>query len=129
MTKQTHNIFLLLTMGLFAFLFGCSHSKLVEGGLYFNKNEAGSYSVLKILKIDEMGVHVRLYSNQFSAPPTNVDESTLYMVGVDHKPNEILGMGHAPLSKKSFEGWKATFFQQSTVNEEELEGWECPLDS
>jgi hypothetical protein len=113
----------ILTMSLLSILFGCSRTKLSEGGLYYTKTENGAYSVLKILKLDEQGVHVRLYSNQFPSPPSKVDEATLFMAGVDHKPNETLGMGHAPLSKKSFEGWKATFFQQSTVKEEELEGY------
>ena len=110
-------------MSLLSILFGCSRAKLSEGGLCYFPNDNGSYSVLKILKLDDQGVHVRVYSNQFSSPPSKIDESTLFMGGVDHKPNETLGMGHAPLSKKSFEGWKATFFQQSTVKEEELEGY------
>ena len=116
-------------MGLLSILFGCSRSKLSEGGLYYTPTENGAYSVLKILKLDEQGVHVRLYSNQFSTPPNKVDESTLFMAGVDRKPNETLGMGHAPLSKKSFEGWKATFFQQSAVKEEELEGYKMWLEA
>jgi hypothetical protein len=119
----------ILAMGLLSILFGCSRSKLSEGGLYYTPTENGAYTVLKILKLDEQGVHVRLYSNQFSTPPSKVDESTLFMAGVDHKPNETLGMGHAPLSKKSFEGWKAMFFQQSAVKEEELEGYKMWLEA
>jgi hypothetical protein len=83
---------------------------------------------MKILKLDENGVHVRLYSNQYQTPPVKVDESSLFMAGVDHKPNETLGMGHLPLSKKSFEGWNATFFQQSNVKDEELEGYKMWLE-
>lgn len=119
-------------MSLLSFLFGCSPSKqaeLMEGGLYYTQKENGSYSVLKILKVENRGVHVRLYSNQFDAPPSKVDESALYMVGVDHKPNETLGMGHAPLSRKSFESWKATFFQQSAVKDDELDGYKMWLEA
>jgi hypothetical protein len=118
-----------LAMSLLSILFGCSHSKLAEGGLYYLQNENGSCSVLKVLKLDDQGVHVRRYSNQFPSPPTGVDESTLYMVGVDHKPNETVGMGHAPLSRKSFQAWKATFFQQSSVKEDELEGYKMWLEA
>lgn len=129
---MTHrpDIITLLAMGFLSFLIGCapSGSKLVEGGLYSTKNDNGSYSVLKILKLDDGGVHVRLYSNQFPTPPAKVDETTLYMVGVDRKSNETLGMGHAPISKRSFEGWKATFIQQSTVKDEELEGYKIWLE-
>jgi hypothetical protein len=121
--KPCTRITTLLAISALGFLFGCSRPKPVEGGLYSTQNENGSYSVLKILKLDDNGVHVRLYSNQFSAPPKQIDESKLYMAGVDKKPNETLGMGHAPISKKSFAGWKAVFVQQSTVKDEELEGY------
>jgi hypothetical protein len=118
-------------MGLLSFLLGCSQSSsgLVEGGFYYTRNDNGSYSVMKILKLDDGGVHVRLYSNQFPSPPSQVDESTLYMAGVDRKPNETLGMGHAPVSKKSFAGWKAIFFQQSAVKDDELEGYKMWLEA
>ena len=106
-----------LAMGWFGTWFGCAKpaSGPREGGLYYTQNEDGSCSVLKILKLDDSGVHVRLYSNAFTAPPANVDESTLYIAGINRKPNENLGMGHAPISKRSFEQWKAVYFQQSTV--------------
>ena len=51
------------------------------------------------------------------------------MAGMDRKPNEGLGMGHMPLSKKTFDAWHATFFQQSTVKETELHGYKMWLDA
>ncbi len=127
--KKTANIDL-ITMSFSSMLFGCSQSpKLTEGGLYYTQNTNGSYSVLKILKLDEMGVHVRLYSNQYPAPPSKVEESQLYMAGIERKPNENLGMGHTPISRKSFEAWKPTYFQKSSVKDEELEGYKMWLDA
>jgi len=119
---------LVIIMCFLTFLTGCSRAKLVEGGIYCTPGEKGGYSAFKILKLDDYGVHVRLYSNQFSEPPKKIDESTLYMAGINRKPSETLGMGHAPVSKKSFEGWKATFVQQSTVKEGELEGYKMWLE-
>jgi hypothetical protein len=129
--KRGLHIFAFLAMSLLSFLLGCSksESQLVEGGLYYTQNENGSFSVLKILKLDKGGVHVRLYSNQFPEPPIKVDESVLYMAGVERKPNETLGMGHAPISKRSFEGWKAMFFQQSSIKDDELEGYKMWLEA
>lgn len=115
--------FVIILMGFISFLVGCSRAKLIEGGIYYMAGEKGGYSALKILKLDDRGVHVRLYSNHFSEPPRKIDEITLYMAGMDRKPEETLGMGHAPVSKQSFEGWKAAFVQQSTVKEEELESY------
>ena len=85
--------------------------------------------MFKVLKIDNGGFHVRLYSNQFPESPRKLEESKLYMAGVDRKPNERLGMGHCPVSKKSFLGWGATFIQQSTVSPEELEGYKMWLEA
>jgi hypothetical protein len=119
----------LFAMGFLAFLFGCSRQQLSEGGLYYTPAENGGYSVLKILKLDEGGVHLRLYSNNFAAPPRTIDEDALYMAGIDRKPGEELGMGHAPISKKSFAGWKAVFAQQSSVEDEELEGYKIWLEA
>jgi hypothetical protein len=116
-------------MGLLRHFFGRSQPNWVEGGLYYTHNDDGAYSILKILKIDDRGFHVRLYSNRFPEPPQKIDEPTLYMVGMNRKPNERLGMGHLPISKKSFVTWHATFVQQSTVSEEELEGYKVWLDA
>lgn len=116
-------------MGLISFLFGCSRNTLVEGGLYSMPGEQGGYAVLKILKLDDGGVHVRLYSNQFAEPPAKIEESTLYLAGMKRKPGESLGMGHAPLSKKNFAGWNAKFVQQSVVQENELQGYQMWLEA
>lgn len=105
-------------------LFACaSKAEFKEGGIYATPQEGGKYTVLKILKIDDGGIHVRMYSNVYDEPPKQIDESTLYMAGMDRKPNEVLGMGHAPISKKSFSTWRAIFVQQSSVTEPELEGY------
>lgn len=117
-------------LGLIALLGGCGKEKLVEGGLYSVPSENGSFSVLKILKLDEKGVHLRLYSNQFSTRPKDLDESKLYMVGMEHKkPNESLGMGHAPISKKTFSTWGAEFIKTVPVTEDELDGYKIWLES
>jgi hypothetical protein len=106
-------------------LAGCSRGSngVKDGGLYYFKNPNGSYSVLKILKSEGGGVHVRVYSNQFDSPPTKVDESTLFMAGLNHKENETLGIADVPLKWRAFENYKATLFQQSTVSPQELEGY------
>lgn len=96
---------------------------LVEGGLYSTRQENGTYSVLKILKLDPNGVHVRLYSNQFSEHPSQLDEKVLYIAGMNRKPNESLGMGHAPISRRSFSSWGARFIKVVPVTADELEGY------
>ena len=121
---------------LFAIIFGvlfmtsCTQAQpLLEGGLYAMPKEKGKYLILKVLKLDEHGVHVRLYSNVFDAIPEKIDEASLSMAGLDRKPNEELGMGHVPVSNKSFKTWGAIFVQQSTVSKEELEGYQVWLEA
>jgi hypothetical protein len=102
----------------------CGKEYLVEGGLYSTPDENGGYSVIKILKLDPQGVHVRMYSNQFPEHPATLDESKLYMAGMDRKPDEPLGMGHAPISRRSFATWNARFIKIVPVKSDELEGYE-----
>ena len=103
--------------------------KPAEGGLYSISNENGSYSVLKVLKVDDKGVHVRVYSNQFAERPTAVDERTLYMVGKNRKPDETLGVSHTALSHSSFAGWGAKLIKVIPVKEDELAGYKLWLEA
>jgi hypothetical protein len=101
----------------------------LEGGLYVAPHEDGAFVPLKILKVDDQGVHVRVYSNVYPAPPTHIDESSLYMAGVDKREDEPLGMGHLPISNETFSGWGARFVQQSSVVATELDGYEMWLEA
>jgi hypothetical protein len=99
------------------------------GGLYYVRDDDGRFSILKILKADDSGVHIRQYSNTWPAPPLSVDESKLCVVGMDPDPAEKLGAGHLPISKKSFAKWNAKFVQQSIVSERELDGYKMWLEA
>lgn len=101
-----------------------SCAEWIEGGLYATPQENGSYHVLKILKRDGNGVHVRIYSNVYKSLPEHIDEATLYMAGADRKDDEPLGMGHLPISNESFASWGAVYIQQSEVKPDEMEGYE-----
>ncbi len=107
--------------GLLSKIFGMRQS-WIEGGLYATRREDGSYAVLKILKTDARGVHVRTYSNAYAQRPGRIDEAALYMAGMDD--GEHLGMGHLPVSYASFSGWDAVLVQRSSVAGDELEGYE-----
>ena len=77
-----------------------------------------------VLAIDDGGVHVRMYSNRHDARPAVVDESKLHLAGFDRSPGEDIGVGHLPMSHKTFKAHKPVFIQQSRVAPEELEGYE-----
>lgn len=92
------------------------------------RNELGSYSVFKILKIEDDGVHVRLYSNVYETPPSDVDVSTLYVAEKHRRADEPMGMRHMPVSNRSFASWKTDYIQTVPVTEDELEGYNLWLD-
>lgn len=102
--------------------------RVAEGALYSVLAEDG-YSIVKVLKTNDRGVHLRLFSNALAERPTAVDETTLYLRGIDRQPGEKLGMGHVPVSWGSFAGWGAMYVQDSPVREEELEGYRVWSDA
>jgi len=120
---------------LIGFLFGTASAaspaatEWMEGGLYVTPRENGAYVPLKILKVDADGVHVRIYSNVYPEVPARIDESTLYMAGIDQREDEPMGMGHLPISLSSFSTWGAVLVQPSSVSDQELEGYALWLEA
>ena len=123
--KTQLRVIAFVMMVLISALTGCSNkpSGLKEGGIYAFQNSNGSYSVMKLLKVEGGGVHIKIYSNQFDSLPTKVDESTLTIVGLNHKENETLGVADMPIKYDAYANYKATFVQQGTVTDEELKGY------
>jgi hypothetical protein len=80
-----------------------------------------NYRVVKILALDDSTVHVRLYRNKFTSRPEKVDASLLSLGSINDEDG--FGMGHLPLSRKAFADWQPVFLFQSTVTDEELEGY------
>jgi Zn-dependent protease len=100
-------------------------TRWLEGGLYAVKVEDGAYQILKILKVDERGVHIRIYSNRFGAVPGAVEEASLFLAGVKGGSGEDVGVGHTALSRETFAAWGVQYVQLSTVSASDLEGyWE-----
>lgn len=71
----------------------------IEGGLYSTQNEEGTFSIMKVLKVDDGGVHVRLYSNTFAARPTAVAESTLYWLASSEDQTKASASATCPCPK------------------------------
>ena len=112
------------------FMLGYGQSSAIkEGALYTITHENGEYGIVKILKVDDGGVHIRLYSNTWKERPIAINESELFMVGVNRKPNEELGIGHLPLLKKSFRGWDPRYLQKAKVDNSEFDGYNMWKDA
>jgi hypothetical protein len=93
-----------------------TNTNLVVGGLYILKNKDNSYSISKILAIDNFAVHLRSYSNKFKQEPTQLSSDTLKIL-----------IGHAPLDKQGFLVNNPRLLRTENVKESELEGYSLYL--
>lgn len=104
---------------------GCSQDQglfdFKVGGHYSISWEEGSFRIVKVLAVDERCVHIRLYKNKYSSRPTTIDPTSLKLGGYDDP--EGISMGHLPASLRTFIGMQPQFIAQTTVTEEELEGY------
>ena len=94
----------------------------VAGDLWSVLTEDGGYGVMKVLAVDKLGVHARLYAQRFKERPRAVDGVGL--MTEPFKPGELpFSIGHVPLSNVSFQGWEPERITHGTVDEDELEGF------
>lgn len=92
--------------------------KCKVGELYSIPNQ-DKFSILKILRVDPKGVHVRIYSNLYSKIPSKFNENELY---IDHNDTTI-SRRHAPLTFASISLWKPLFLKDSKVGKDELQDY------
>jgi hypothetical protein len=103
---------------------GCRPSMPADpqpGSLYSVLGDESSFSVVKVLVVDDKGIHIRLYKQKFPRRPESVEEGNLTLGGI-HDPDGF-GMGHLPLSRKAFWRMEPQLIQMSEVKEDELDGY------
>lgn len=88
------------------------------------------FGMVKLLRQQFRGVHVRVYSNTFAQRPERVDEAELESrpfptdVSGERPPTEPLAVGHVPLGHATFDAWQPVFVATSLVQPDELVGYE-----
>ena len=95
------------------------HDQLMEGTLY-TVWTSGAYRVVKLLKVDAGGVHIRLYAGGHAQRPQQVEPAMLTLSGADEKHRS---MGHLPFTRRSFLAMGPRLLTVQPVQEEELEGY------
>jgi hypothetical protein len=98
----------------------------IEGGLYVTCSK-NPYGFLKVLKVEEEIVHVRLYKNKHEKIPARIDPGSLELGTINDKDG--FGIGHLPISYEMFASWQPQFLQHTLVEPEELEGYEAWKES
>jgi len=93
----------------------------IEGGLYIIKSKSG-FGILKVLRVEDDVVHIRVYKNKYEKVPARVDTATLTLGTIHDKDG--FGIGHQPTKLATFVSWEPQFLQHSLVEPEELEGYD-----
>lgn len=87
------------------------------GGLYISKNEDGTYSVYKVLALDDFAVHVRSYKEKFKEKPKQLKSANLHV-----------SIGHTPIDIKGLLLKNPELIAVEEVKETELEGYKMYLE-
>ena len=92
--------------------------ELRAGGLYASKNEAGKYTITKILVLDEIAVHARFYNEKFDRIPIELSSSNLTFL-----------IGHVPMAREGFLREEQHLIVVEKVSDSELEGYRLYLEA
>jgi hypothetical protein len=95
-------------------------SELFEGA-YYSILDGESFSVAKVLKLEQEIVHVRIYKQHFSQRPRSIDPAALTLGTIHDKDG--FGMGHLPLRLATFLNSEPIFLTHAEVTPQELEGY------
>jgi hypothetical protein len=102
----------------------------LPGALYSIRGSVpGCFQVVKVLAVDEHGVHACLYSNAFERRPTTVAPDLLdtapfhSLAAEDAGETWPLSVGHLPLLTATFEHMRPAYITRTTVDDDELDGY------
>jgi hypothetical protein len=98
----------------------------VEEGVFYQIEWGdGTYGNVKVLKVDDTGVHFRLYPNTYPVPVVGLSPDAMKAVAYphDHRPT----IHHLPATRALFESWRPVRWVAQVVKPEELDGYETWL--
>lgn len=97
--------------------------ELRPGDLLSVVTHGGKFGVMKVLAVDEGGVHVRLYVQRFDERPSESELGDLSLGSMTGPGEAPFSIGHMPISHRSFVDWRAQLITRGrAVDAEELEG-------
>jgi hypothetical protein len=93
--------------------------------------EGYGFGIVKLLRLEFLGIHIRLYSNTFAERPVEIDEASLESRPLDlahamaGEPSPVpFAMRHLALSHASFARWQPEFVAMALVDPDEFLGYE-----
>jgi hypothetical protein len=93
-------------------------SPIRVGGVYATPDKDGSWTIVRVLALDEHTVHLRSYTDRFAEQPKDVDLAKLKWF-----------IGHMPLAREGFEKERTLLIKVVPVADEELEGYKLYLQA
>jgi hypothetical protein len=101
----------------------------VPGQLVSVLTDDGQIGVVKLLAVDEGGVHARLYVQRFRSRPREPELGELSTAPFGSGHDNPFSIGHMPLSHASFAGWAPEPICVREVADDELEGYRMWQDA
>ena len=92
------------------------------GDLLSVLTEDGQFGVMKVLAVDDKGIHVRLYAQRFKERPRASDLHELSTKPFPSEHGNPFSFGHMPFSHSSFLSWEPQAVGSAPVSEDELKG-------
>ena len=81
---------------------------------------ADKFGVMKILAVDDNGVHARLYVQRFAERPLLANINELTVAAFDPNNENILSLCHLPLTHDHFALWEPDVITSQPVTDDEL---------
>ena len=105
--------------------------QLIPGALYcVTGSNEGTWQVMKVLALDEVSVHVRLYGNAFQRQPTTVAPALLDVAPfISLAPEDIeqewpLSVGHLPLLASTFYNMRPVYITHDDLADDDLDEYD-----
>jgi len=95
----------------------------IAGDIVSVATDDGKFGVMKILAVDDAGIHTRLYVQRFAERPRLADISELSTAPFGPENGNPLSIGHLPLTHDGFAIWQPEVITNRLVREEELMGY------
>ena len=109
----------LAVAGLLSCFLACGRKpSAVVGGLYAVSDGGGAHRVVKVVAVDNAGVHVRLFKNAWKERPAKVDPASLTLGSI--LDADGFGLAHLAVAERDFEASKPSFLSRETLNPDEL---------
>ncbi len=96
----------------------------VSGGIYAHPSDDGVFKCFKVLLVDDIGIHIKMYPNKFQHLPSVAECGQLGNPASPELGIDAMTVGHVPVDRNAINQWGASLVTSENVTEDEMEGYE-----